>query len=768
MSLRHRLALVPLLTLSSAALILPTGCNRDPNVRKQKYLESGMRYEKDGKYREATIQFSNALKVDRNFANAHYELGNTYIKMGSMSAGYAELLHAVDLDPKNVKSRIDLGNLQLAGGLPEKALEQAKTVLAQDPNNALAYALLANYWGRKGDHDQALQNIQKALAIDPNQSSFHVILAMLQAPATPDAPVSAGTMQELQKAIAIDNKNNSARMLLASLLMRQKDFNGAAAQLKDAIRIAPKELGPREALTRLYLEQGNKPEAEQTLRQTAEDLADDPAGAQLLSSYYVTQGQLGQADSAYADLSGKHPKSVELKLAYARILMLEHQPEKAQKLATELTKSAPNNPQVAILNSSLLLTGGKVNEAFDVMKKAVGSAPENGELQVAFGKVSLQKQDFATAGKAFTDALRIAPRSLDAATGLADVASHNKDYTQLIQIAEKVLAFAPNFPQAYVWRGDAEGSQGQLDKAQADFGTALSKNPKNTAALLGMAEVKLAQKKAPEANALLEQVLEVDPGSAVALRQLVRSDLAASQPDKALARVKDQIGRLPNSESLYSLLANLQMTTRDFAGAQASSAKAISLNAADEEPVQIQAQSQAALGNKDAAISVWQTWIQAHPTDAAANTMVGLLEEQKGDPTKAVDFYKKAIQLNPGATTAMASNNLAYLMVEQGQDLDQALQYAQQARQAMPKSPGTADTLAWVYYHKGRYATAKDLLEGAVKDAPNDAAMQLHLGLTYSKLNDKPNAITHLKKAVALATGTPTAQQANEALAKLS
>ena len=63
------------------ALFLVAGCHRDPNVRKQKYLESGQRYEKDGKYREAVIQFSNALKIDRNFGAAHYELGETYLKM---------------------------------------------------------------------------------------------------------------------------------------------------------------------------------------------------------------------------------------------------------------------------------------------------------------------------------------------------------------------------------------------------------------------------------------------------------------------------------------------------------------------------------------------------------------------------------------------------------------------------------------------------------------------------------------------------------------
>ena len=57
-----------------AAATLLAGCHGDPNVRKQKYLESGQRYSAEGKYREAAIQFSNALKIDKGYADAHLSL----------------------------------------------------------------------------------------------------------------------------------------------------------------------------------------------------------------------------------------------------------------------------------------------------------------------------------------------------------------------------------------------------------------------------------------------------------------------------------------------------------------------------------------------------------------------------------------------------------------------------------------------------------------------------------------------------------------------
>ena len=70
------------LLVCSLVAALFTGCSRDPNVRKQKYFDSGEHYFEEGKYREAAIQYANAIQVDSRFAQAHYQLGQTYLKLG--------------------------------------------------------------------------------------------------------------------------------------------------------------------------------------------------------------------------------------------------------------------------------------------------------------------------------------------------------------------------------------------------------------------------------------------------------------------------------------------------------------------------------------------------------------------------------------------------------------------------------------------------------------------------------------------------------------
>ena len=108
------------------------------------------------------------------------------------------------------------------------------------------------------------------------------------------------------------------------------------------------------------------------------------------------------------------------------------------------------------------------------------------------------------------------------------------------------------------------------------------------------------------------------------------------------------------------------------------------------------------------------------------------------------------------------------MMLDNGENVDVALTLAQTARRLLPNSPSTADTLAWAYYHKGTYTSARDLLEDAIKVNPNNAAMHYHLGMIYSKLADKSDATLHLKKAAELAPNSQTAKDAEKELSALS
>ena len=112
-------------------------------------------------------------------------------------------------------------------------------------------------------------------------------------------------------------------------------------------------------------------------------------------------------------------------------------------------------------------------------------------------------------------------------------------------------------------------------------------------------------------------------------------------------------------------------------------------------------------------------------------------------------------------------NNLAYLMADNGQNTDVALTLAQSAQRALPNSADASDTLAWVYYKKGLYPSALDMLQRAAKTAPDNVSVQYHMGLVYVKLNNKAAAVTSFKRAVSLSATSDTGKQAQAELDKL-
>src|SRR5208337_536848 len=95
--------------------VLLTGCSRDPNVRKQKYLESGQRYFDKGQYREAAIQFENAIRVDSRFADAHYKLALAAMKLQQWATAYQELSTTIQIQPDQYAAHLDLANLLILG-----------------------------------------------------------------------------------------------------------------------------------------------------------------------------------------------------------------------------------------------------------------------------------------------------------------------------------------------------------------------------------------------------------------------------------------------------------------------------------------------------------------------------------------------------------------------------------------------------------------------------------------------------------------------------
>ena len=150
---------------------------------------------------------------------------------------------------------------------------------------------------------------------------------------------------------------------------------------------------------------------------------------------------------------------------------------------------------------------------------------------------------------------------------------------------------------------------------------------------------------------------------------------------------------------------------------------------------------------------------------SAPPTMVGILFEAQRDFASAVEWYKKALQIDPRAATAAI--NLAWLYADRGENLDDSVLLAQAASAALPKQPEVADTLGWVYYKQNLPSMAVPHFERAIQGDPTNPTYQFHLGLVHAKLGQDRKARVFLQAALRLDPNFPGALEANRVLAKL-
>lgn len=130
---RKAIGRMAFLFLGLAVLV---SCTLDPEKRKFKYLNSGETYAKQGKYREASLQFRNAIQIDPKFAEGHYQLAMAYLALSDGEDAYKEFQRAVSLNPGNLDGQLQLATLEIAHRQYDQAQAAVETVLAADPKNS--------------------------------------------------------------------------------------------------------------------------------------------------------------------------------------------------------------------------------------------------------------------------------------------------------------------------------------------------------------------------------------------------------------------------------------------------------------------------------------------------------------------------------------------------------------------------------------------------------------------------------------------------------
>lgn len=154
--------------------------------------------------------------------------------------------------------------------------------------------------------------------------------------------------------------------------------------------------------------------------------------------------------------------------------------------------------------------------------------------------------------------------------------------------------------------------------------------------------------------------------------------------------------------------------------------------------------------------TLWLAAAKTSPSSPQNHNNLGDLYGRRGDLEKAVEEFKKAIELKPNYGDAY--HNLANTYQQMGRT-DEAIKNYQEAIKFNPNLWQSYQNLAAIYFEQEKFELAAENMEKAIEVNPQNANLYVNLGVIYLKLEDTQRAKGAFQKALEIDPQNQSAQQ---------
>jgi tetratricopeptide (TPR) repeat protein len=234
-------------------------------------LRRAQELERSEHYQQAIPIYLGVLKQQPNCPEANIGVGRVYFHSGQYAEAAGSFERALELEPRNPEIVEWLGKSYLRASEPQKVLELLNREDSLAGHFAWAHLLRARALDAQDKPDEAKGELQRALDLDPHCPGAHFALGFI-AWTTRDLKTAE---EEFRREITLDSRNDMAFFYLAETLEvqgkleeartvlkqmggeasntyfyhfgvgkldeRNRNFEAAAAEFRDAIRLDPKQ-----------------------------------------------------------------------------------------------------------------------------------------------------------------------------------------------------------------------------------------------------------------------------------------------------------------------------------------------------------------------------------------------------------------------------------------------------------------------------------------------------------------------------------------------
>jgi tetratricopeptide (TPR) repeat protein len=752
-------------------------------VVKKHYLESGNKYFDKGRYKEASIQYRNALKRDPKYGPAYYKLALVSLRTSDIGGAVSSLRRAVELipvdQPDHWDSVVKLTEIYLAVAKGEKQyMDEVDKFIAEllkrDPNSFDGHRLVGdlNYYKATEAYKKAAE-AEKNKYVEEGKQRRQEGLAFLDAAAA-----------EYRKADSLKPGQQGVSMQLARALAAKGDFAGSETLYR---RVIAKDKTYQYAYTELYrmfLFQNKPGDAEQVLKLAFDNNPKQYEYLTLLAMHYfgsqrhdemvgvlnrikshakdydrayLTVGDFylrtGDGDSAIREYKEGIAKDVKKKATYQKrvieVLMRQGKRNEAAEINSEILKENANDNDARGLAATFLLDKGDVAKALAELQAVVTRGPENPVSHYNLGRAHAARGEYEQARQQFQIAIDKNPNYVLARLAMAQLQVARREFDAALKTAEAILTIDKGNVNARLIESAALMGLKKFGDSRVMLDTMLKTNPASADVLFQLGVVNLAENRYKEAEDAFRRSYQLNPANSRGLMGIVETNMAQNKTEEALKLLQAESDKSPGRVDLLLSMGNTAVRAGKYDFAIQTYERILGQTDKSVKPGEIYlriGETYRRKGDANNAIKALQKARETLPDKPELLATLGLVLDGASRKPEAKQFYEATLKVDPN--NAIVLNNLAYLLAETGGDLNDALTKVQRAKQIRPDVFEISDTLGWIYLKKGLADNAIDVFKELVAKEPHHATYRFHLGMAYSQKGDKTKAMEQLKEAL--------------------
>lgn len=755
------------------SLFLFAGCGSSP----QAYVDRGNQYFQKAKYDDAEIQYQKAIQKSPKLGEAYYRLALVHLQKKQVMQGYRELRKAAELMPGDVPVLAKLGQLSLSlynldPKHPHQLYDQADSAAAQlaakDPN---------------GFEANLLQGALEFAGKKPAEAVAHLRKAVKTKPEDPDATLG------LAQALVQNNQTAEGLEVAEGLIRREKAFGAAYGFLFDEyrslsrpdeaenilkLRIAnnPKQAEPLLQLARYFNAERKQTAVEATIQRLLDHPSDFPDRFLVAGDFYSRIGQPEKAFQLYQKgVSSPAKEKIPFRKRIMGILMAQKKWPEALAQVDAILKEQPEEQETRLARVMIWLGEGRpenIDPAVAELRIQQVKRPQDGEVHLLMGNALAAKKDLDGARREWSAAARQSATSLPPRYSLVQLDLAQNKAPEALQVALEILAIQPDDPQVRLLVAACLTGAGQYQRARVELSKLSIQFPQSPQVKFRLGMLDLYERKYREAENVFSHLGSSAGYDPEILAGLAQAYQGQNESSKALQLLQDEVKRKPDSLAARRILAQFAMASKNY---DVAIQQLKALAAADPKSTDVAltlASAQAAKGNFSEAISDLKTALALDPKSTAARFQLAQTLYTNGQLNEAKAAYRQVLTVQPNHANAL--NDLAYLMADSGDNLDEALSLAQRGLQSSPAAglrTSLSDTLGWIYLKKNMNDNAVQTFQSLVRNNPGSMTYRYHLGAALYQKGDQQRARTELQAALSSKPMTRDEPKIRELLARL-